>query len=626
MQVAQGLEIATNFCHGVAAARRGGLGLPVPLGGPLQKLARTLVGALLLAEVISGGAASAMAPEHTGAQVTAAAAVQQDAADLAVDTAAQTRAERRAAHDITQQEHLVGHKVYTVAAPKDGYHDNLWDIAERLLGDGRHYREIHELNKGLDQLDGRKLELARLIQPGWNLVMPDDAVGVARMNVAPNAATPSTPTQAAEQVGLGDSGAAMATETGCPGAARRSARHGSARRDRSRCAGLRAAASHRGALRRRGRRGRAARCGHAVPCCLPRPRAGRLAARPPSCPVGMVRDTGGVTVPTTPTPSPLLSLPGAVSGGGVDAPVAAHYGSFNGEQRTLAAGEGFVDLSHRGVIRVSGPDRLPWLHSLTTQHLEHLQPGIPTAALVLSPNGHVEHAMYGVDDGGAFTAHVEPGGAAPLVAWLDRMRFMMRVEVEDLSGELAVAWRPVASTGSAAEGELEATMSSGKYDVLARPELEAYAKAAGPACGMWAYEALRIARGEPRFGQDTDHRTIPNEVGWIPSAVHLDKGCYRGQETVARVHTLGRPPRRLTLLHLDGSDNRLPKHGSPVLNGEREVGYVGSSARHHEYGPIALALIKRNVPVDAELDADGLPALQEIVVDPEVGLHVRPLR
>jgi folate-binding protein YgfZ len=335
-----------------------------------------------------------------------------------------------------------------------------------------------------------------------------------------------------------------------------------------------------------------------------------------------VRDTGDVTTDVRTPSSPLLGLPGAVSGDGVDAPVAAHYGSFNGEQRALVAGNGFVDLSHRGVIRVSGPDRLTWLHSLTTQHLEHLQPGVPTAALVLSPNGHVEHAMYGLDDGEAFTAHVEPGEAAPLVAWLDRMRFMMRVEVEDLTEQLAVAWRPVSSS----DVEPADTMSSGKYDVFDRSELAAYAEAAGPAAGMWAYEALRIARGEPRFGQDTDHRTIPNEVGWIPSAVHLDKGCYRGQETVARVHTLGRPPRRLTLLHLDGSDNRLPKRGAPVLLGEKEVGFVGSSARHHEYGPIALALLKRNVPVDAQLEADGLPAMQEIVVDPEVGLHVRPLR
>ncbi len=131
-----------------------------------------------------------------------------------------------------------------------------------------------------------------------------------------------------------------------------------------------------------------------------------------------------------------------MSGDGIDAPVAAHYGSFNGEQRTLAGGDGFVDLSHRGVVRVSGPERLTWLHSLTTQHLESLPPGVPTAALVLSPNGHVEHAFYGVDDGEAFTAHVEPGEAAPLAAWLDRMRFMTRVEVEDLTEELAVAWRP----------------------------------------------------------------------------------------------------------------------------------------------------------------------------------------
>ncbi len=331
------------------------------------------------------------------------------------------------------------------------------------------------------------------------------------------------------------------------------------------------------------------------------------------------------TPPPSAPSSPLLHLPGAVGGNGIDAPVAAHYGSFNGEQRTLVGGDGFVDLSHRGVIRVSGPDRLTWLHSLTTQHLEGLQPGVPTATLVLSPNGHVEHAMYGTDDGEAFTAHVEPGEAAPLAAWLDRMRFMMRVEVEDLTEDLAVAWRPVGSASSTPSAELAAT-TSGKYDVLARTDLEKYAEAAGPACGTWAFEALRIARGEPRLGQDTDHRTIPNEVGWIPSAVHLDKGCYRGQETVARVHTLGRPPRRLTLLHLDGSDNRLPTRGAAVLHGEKEVGFVGSSARHHEAGPIALALIKRNVPIDAVLEVEGLPAGQEVVVDPEVGLHVRPLR
>jgi tRNA-modifying protein YgfZ len=313
--------------------------------------------------------------------------------------------------------------------------------------------------------------------------------------------------------------------------------------------------------------------------------------------------------------SPLLDLPGAVAGDGLDAPVAAHYGSFFGEQRTLEAGDGFVDLSHRGVVRISGPDRLTWLHSLTSQYFENLPSGRATAALVLSPQGHVEHAMYGVDDGTAFTAHVEPEEAASLVEWLTSMRFMMRVEVADVTDELAVTWRPAA--------RVDGAPYSG-YTFVPRADLRAYAEAAGPGCGMWAFEALRIARGEPRLGLDTDHRTIPNEAGWVGTAVHLDKGCYRGQETVARVHTLGKPPRRLTLLHLDGSDNRLPERGSELRSGQRAVGFVGSSARHHELGPIALAMVKRNVPVDAPLVVDGLAANQEVVVDPDVGLHVRP--
>jgi len=307
------------------------------------------------------------------------------------------------------------------------------------------------------------------------------------------------------------------------------------------------------------------------------------------------------------TSSPLLSLPGAVSGNGIDAGVAAHYGSFNTEQRSLEAGEGFVDLSHRDVLRIAGPDRLTWLHSLTTQHLTDLQPKVWTSALVLSPNGHVEHAFSGYDDGEALLVHTEPGAGAAFMEFLERMKFMMRVEVTDVSAEHALAWRPAAG-----------------HEFVPRAQLTAYAAAAGPACGLWAYEALRIARGEPRLGLDTDHRTIPNEVGWIPSAVHLDKGCYRGQETVARVHTLGRPPRRLTLLHLDGSENRLPEQGSDLRIGDKIVGMVGTSARHHELGPIALGLVKRNVPLDATLDADGMPAAQEVIVDPEVGLHVRP--
>ncbi len=302
--------------------------------------------------------------------------------------------------------------------------------------------------------------------------------------------------------------------------------------------------------------------------------------------------------------SPLLNLQGAVEADGVDAGVAGHYGDPFREQKALVSGDGFVDLSHRGVVTITGPDRLTWLHSLTTQFLEGLASDTWVTTLILSPQGHVEHEMTGYDDGETFWAHVEPHRAQSLVAWLDSMRFMMRVEVADVSADWAVI----------ARGETT-------VELVRRTDLTD--AASGTPCGIWAFEALRIARGVTRFGLDTDERTIPNEVGWIGSAVHLDKGCYRGQETVARVHTLGRPPRRLVLLHLDGSVDELPEHGAAVSFDGRDIGFVGSAARHYELGPVALGVVKRNVPADAELLAGGVAASQEVLVDPEVGLHVR---
>jgi folate-binding protein YgfZ len=201
------------------------------------------------------------------------------------------------------------------------------------------------------------------------------------------------------------------------------------------------------------------------------------------------------------------------------------------------------------------------------------------------------------------------------------MRFLARVEVEDRTPDFAVVWTPSPVEGAEWLTRSGADSLDGVESFVPRSSLASLS--AGPAAGMWAYEALRIAAHVPRLGLETDHRTIPNEVGWLESAVHLEKGCYRGQETVARVHNLGKPPRRLTFLHLDGSVDTLPGHGAPVLADEREVGFVTSSARHHDLGPIALALLKRNVAVDAPLLAGGVAAAQEIVVSPEIGLHVR---
>ncbi len=295
-----------------------------------------------------------------------------------------------------------------------------------------------------------------------------------------------------------------------------------------------------------------------------------------------------------------------------DEAVSGHYGDPYLEQRRLAAGVGAVDLSHREVVQVSGPDRLSWLHSLLSQHVAALAPGESCEALVLSPHGHVEHHLQLVETGEVVLVHVEPGTAQGLVSFLDSMRFMLRVEVSVVP-DLAVIWTP----GGEVSGEVAATSTGfGRYALVPRPDL-ATALGAEPA-GVMAHEALRVAALRPRVGQDTDHKTLPHEVGWLATAVHLDKGCYRGQESVARVHNLGRPPRRLVLLHLDGSDVELPVVGSPLVLGEREVGRVGTAVRHHELGPLALALIKRNVPDDAELVAGGVPArIDETVRIPE---------
>ncbi|MBX6382310.1 MAG: folate-binding protein YgfZ [Microbispora sp.] len=377
--------------------------------------------------------------------------------------------------------------------------------------------------------------------------------------------------------------------------------------------------------------------------------------------------------------SPLLDTPGAVAAQAPDETVAAHYGDPFAEQRALAGGRALVDRSNREVVRIAGPDRLSWLNSLTSQKLDTLKPGTPTQALLLDPQGRVEHHLTLVDDGEAVWAHVEPGTSAALVAFLEKMRFMLRVEVADVTSRYAVVSlappapaESAAATGTTGDGSgqtgatgdgagaaggtvegpgaagvtVEGAIAIGGDLLVPRERLGGLPDELGlrPA-GLWAYEALRIAAHVPRLGFETDHKTIPHEVGWINVAVHLSKGCYRGQETVARVHNLGHPPRRLVFLHLDGSVDRLPPHGAPVTLGsgtpvvaEQEaatespgessavpgqIGFVGSSARHHELGPIALAVVKRTVPVDADLLAGGVAASQEVVVPPDAGRNVK---
>ena len=286
-----------------------------------------------------------------------------------------------------------------------------------------------------------------------------------------------------------------------------------------------------------------------------------------------------------------------------------HCGEVAKEQRALAEGKAWADLSHRTVVAVSGEERLAYLHAVTTQHVENLQPGVWKDGLILDAQGRIAHQFILVDDGTTTFLQVDSERAQPLISYLTKMKFMMKVDVRDASSEFVILRAP---------GKTDDI--GGPYALVPVSEKKETIDAFNQAnlqVGMWVLEAERVASGRARIGLETDHKSIPNELGLLNGAVHMKKGCYPGQETVAKVFNLGHPPRRLVLLHLDGSDVKIPAHGSPVFNGETEVGFVGTVARHYELGTIALAIIKRTVPANATLHVEGIPASQEILVPVE---------
>ncbi len=283
-----------------------------------------------------------------------------------------------------------------------------------------------------------------------------------------------------------------------------------------------------------------------------------------------------------------------------------HFGEPVKEQRALEAGTAWADLSHFNIVAVTGEDRLKWLHDLTTQFVSDLQPGVWMPSMILDAKGHVEFQFNLVDDGTTTYLVLDPGYVEKLVEYLTKMKFMLRVDVRDASSEFVVLRAP---------GVADAI--GGPFALVPRAEVEQMKETFGGVAtqvGTWALDAERVAKGRPRIGFETDHKSIPNELGVLNTAVHMKKGCYRGQETVAKIYNLGNPPRRLVMLHLDGSDVGFPAAGTKVENDGVVVGFIGTVARHHELGTIALAIVKRNTPADATLTIDGIPANQEVIV------------
>ncbi len=348
--------------------------------------------------------------------------------------------------------------------------------------------------------------------------------------------------------------------------------------------------------------------------------------------------------------SPFARVPGAV----IDEFGVRHVGNPLSEQRALVAGTAIAPLGERAVLAVPGEDRLTWLNSITSQSLTTLAPGESTELLLLDQQGHIEHAASVIDDGETTWLITDAADAPALLLWLRKMRFRLRVDPRDASEEYAViggtvaaldavqaaapvgvplVWRdpwPAVSLGGvgyAATLPHPGAQRDWAEAIVTRDEENRIADAAVAGslsiAGSTAVEALRIAAWRPRWSTEVDERALPHEVDWLRTAVHLEKGCYRGQETVAKVHNLGHPPRRIVALHLDGSDSVLPERGATVRFGEDAVGVVTSAALHYEDGPIALAIVRRTTPVEADLTvetADGvIAAAQEMIVPPEAG-------
>lgn len=333
--------------------------------------------------------------------------------------------------------------------------------------------------------------------------------------------------------------------------------------------------------------------------------------------------------------------------GSPDAGAVWHYGDPFAEQRAGEHDAVVVDRSHRAVIAVSGADRKGWLHTISSQHVADLPDGACTENLNLDGQGRVQDHWNQTELGGVTYLDTEAWRGQALLDFLSSMVFwsdVLPVEADlavlSLIGPhlteppalaaLGLAELPAESTAAPLESGgfvrrmPAATPGQLELDLLVpRDQVADWMRRLGEAgvrrAGVWAYEAHRVAAVRPRLGVDTDDRTIPHEVGWVGRAVHLDKGCYRGQETVARVHNLGRPPRMLVLVHLDGSGER-PVTGDPLLADGRPVGRLGTVVDHADLGPIALALVKRGLPagtslttggehqVAAEIDPDSLPA------------------
>jgi folate-binding protein YgfZ len=298
------------------------------------------------------------------------------------------------------------------------------------------------------------------------------------------------------------------------------------------------------------------------------------------------------------------------------------------QQRSLLKGLAFVELEDQAVLELDGPDAKSWLHSLTSQNILNLETGESTESLLLDPQGHVEQQLKVIAIEAGLLLILPKSKLEDFQAWLQKMKFRTKVEIINRSdlrviGSFApleqalYSWVDQFSAGS--PGGVRYAESARVFDYQEhlvgldqRINLE-------PASPM-ALEGLRIAAGRPAIN-DIDERALPHEFDWLASAVHMSKGCYRGQESVAKIHNIGHPPRRLIILNLEEGDI-LSQQGDEVFYQDKLVGKVRAAALHYEAGSVALALVNRNTPyldLMVQTASGRYAATQEVLVPFDAG-------
>lgn len=261
----------------------------------------------------------------------------------------------------------------------------------------------------------------------------------------------------------------------------------------------------------------------------------------------------------------------------------------------------YADRSERGKLRFTGPQRAWFLHQIMTQAFEDIAPGEARETAMITAHGRMLGYLEVVATDDALLAHFEPSLVAALPDEIRRYVFATRVEIADVSAEMGLVlvagdgWERASGGGAVAHPTTSLGIPAGYLWVPAgevAATLDAVARAGARRATEDELETIRISRGVPRWGFEMDLKTIPQEAGIEARAVHFDKGCYLGQEAMAKIHFRGKVNRRLALIHSEDGLER----GAEVVADGAPVGKVTSVA-----GTRGLALVKRTVAPDTSV-------------------------